>query len=105
MSVDIKSLIMKRNDEKTKGSKLIMKDVNRDLIVALLAIPVYGKAVRDEEILSIIINTGTMTTQPLLSQIQDNFNKKVKEKKVKKSKDGFIRDTDGFIVLKPRSNK
>lgn len=103
MSVDIKSLIMKKSDEKTKGSKLIMKDVNRDLIVALLAIPVYGKDARDEEILSIIINTGTTTTtQSLLSQIQDNFNKKLKEKKIKKSKDGFIRDTDGFIVLKPR---
>lgn len=102
MSVDIKSLIMKKNESKIKGSHLILKDVNRSLIVSLLAIPIYGKDVRDDEILSIIINAGTMNSQTTMDKIREDFNRMVKEKKVKKGKDGVIRDTNGYIVLKPK---
>ena len=43
MSVDIKAMIMKKQNDKLKSSKLVMKDINRELITALIALPVYGK--------------------------------------------------------------
>lgn len=101
MSVDVKAMILAKNGGKKQTTQLVMKDVNRRLITSLLAISVYGKEARDEEILSVIINASTGQSARL-ARIRDNYDKLVKEKKVKKSKDGFVRDQDGFIVLVPR---
>lgn len=98
-SVDIRAMIEKKQAEKIKGSKLVLKDVNRSLITALLALPVYGKEARDEEILSIIINGGVQT--PYIDKIRDDFNKKIKNHEIKKVK-GEYRDSEGFLVLVPR---
>ena len=100
MNAQIEALLMKKHN-KQKPKQLMLQDVNRDLIVALLAVPVYGKDARDEEILSIIINSGTMTLRTLVGDIKKEFESKVKAKTLKKGKDGFMRDKEGFIHLKP----
>lgn len=96
-SVDIRALLEKKREK--KSSKLVMKDIHRDLIIALTALPVYGKEVRDEEILSIIINGGVSSSY--IDKIKANFDKRVSNKEIKKTK-GEYRDTDGFLVLIPR---
>lgn len=96
-TVDIRAMLQKKHEK--KNSKLVMKDVNRGLIIALTALPVYGKEVRDEEILSIIINGGAKSNC-VYDQIKDNFNKRLQNKEIKKVK-GEYRDTDGFLVLVP----
>ena len=96
-SVDIKAMLQKKQDK--KNSKLVMKDINRGLIIALTALPVYGKEVRDEEILSIIINGG-VKSDCVYDQIRDNCNKRLQNKEIKKVK-GEYRDADGFLVLVP----
>ncbi len=101
MSVNVKALLAAKFENKAK-SQLVMKDVNRDLIVALLAIPVYGKEARDEEILSVIINAGAADVSDIMLRIREEYDKKVKEKRVKKTKNGVV-DTDGFMVLVPRT--
>lgn len=101
MSVNVKALLTAKSENKAK-SQLVMKDVNRDLIVALLAIPVYGKEARDEEILSVIINAGAADVSDIMLHIREEYDKKVKEKRVKKTKNGVV-DTDGFMVLVPRT--
>ena len=80
-SIDIKAMITKKQNDKMKASKLVMKDINRELITALIALPVYGKDVRDEEILTIIINGGVQA--PLMDRIRSDFSKKleISEKK------------------------
>lgn len=103
MSVDVRALLMKKDEEKNRSNKrVVMKDVNRDLMVALLAIPVYGKEARDEEILSVIINAGVHEVSDQIAKIRENYNKLVAEKKVKKTKAGGVRDLDGYMVLVPR---
>ena len=97
MSVDIKAMIMKKQNDKLKSSKLVMKDINRELITAL---PVYGKEVRDEEILTIIINGGI--EPPRMDKIRSDFSKRLDKQEVKKVK-GEYRDNDGFLVLVPRA--
>ena len=98
--MDVKSLLLKKQEKASK--KLIMKDVNRPLIIALLSIPVYGKEVRDEEILSVIINAGTNDFfTKKMSQIKDAYNTRLKNKELKKTKDGVV-DSDGFMVLIPK---
>ena len=99
-SVNIRAMIAKKQEEKMKSSHLVMKDVNSDLIVALLALPVYGKEARDDEILTIIINGGVESTY--LDKIRDNFNSRVEKHEIKKVK-GEYRDADGFLVLVPRA--
>lgn len=101
MSINVKALLTAKSENKAK-SQLVMKDVNRDLIVALLAIPVYGKEARDEEILSVIINAGAADVSDIMLRIREEYDKKVKEKRVKKTKNGVV-DTDGFMVLVPRT--
>lgn len=102
-TMDILTMINKKQEEKGKGkSRPVLVDVNQDLIVSLLALPLYGKAARDEEILSIIINAGTLGFESALEEIRKNFNEKVKNKEIKKAKDGTYRNKDGFIVLRPR---
>lgn len=96
---DIKSAIMKKQDDRMKKSKLTLTDVNRSLIIALTALPVYGKDVRDEEILTLIINGGVQSTY--LDKMRDNFKRRLDAKEIKKTKDGY-RDSDGFLVLQPR---
>ena len=86
-----------------KKSKLVLKDVNRSLLISLLCLPVYGKEARDEEILSVIINAGApVDMADTMKKIREHYNQLVKDKKVKKTKTG-VRDTDGFLVLVPRS--
>lgn len=104
MSVSIRELLQSKENKKA-NSELVLKDINRDLIVALLAIPVYGKHARDEEILSIIINAGASANtgrNKYLEKFREHYNQLLKEKKIKKTKTG-VRDTDGFLVLVPRS--
>lgn len=100
MSVDIKAMIMKKQNDKLKSSKLVMKDINRELITALIALPVYGKEVRDEEILTIIINGGV--EPPRIDKIRSDFSKRLDKQEVKKVK-GEYRDNEGFLVLVPRA--
>ena len=96
---DIKSAIMKKQDDRMKKSKLTLTDVNRSLIIALTALPVYGKDVRDEEILTLIINGGVQSTY--LDKMRVNFKRRLDAKEIKKTKDGY-RDSEGFLVLQPR---
>lgn len=100
MATDIRAMIAKKQAEKMKNSRLVLKDVNRDLITALLALPVYGKEARDEEILTIIINGGVEST--CMEKIRDNFNNRLEKHEIKKVK-GEYRDSDGFLVLVPRA--
>ena len=101
MSADIRSMLLKKQEG--KKSKLVMKDVNRALIISLLALPVYGKEARDEEILSVIINAGApVDLTDRMTKIREHYNQLLKDKKVKKTKTG-VRDTDGFLVLVPRA--
>lgn len=97
-SADIRAIIAKKQSKKN-SSKLVLKDIHRDLIIALTALPVYGKEVRDEEILSIIINGGLQTSY--YDRIKKNFKTRVDSKEIKKAK-GEYRDIEGFLVLVPR---
>lgn len=98
-SVDLKALIAKKQEGKLKSSKLVMKDINRQLVTALLALPVYGKDARDEEILTIIINGGVQSSY--MDRIKEGFTKRLEAGEIKKTK-GEYRDTEGFLVLVPR---
>ena len=98
-TVDLKALIAKKQENRMKGSELVLKDINRELITALLALPVYGKDARDEDILTIIINGGIDT--PLLKKWRDRVQTQIESGEIKKSK-GEYRDGDGFMVLIPR---
>lgn len=100
VATDIRAMIAKKQAEKMKDSHLVLKDVNRDLITALLALPVYGKEARDEEILTIIINGGV--TSNYMEKIRGDFTAKVESHEIKKVK-GEYRDSEGFLVLVPRS--
>lgn len=103
MNEQIRAILLKKQNQRdTRAKRLLLQDVNRDLIVALLAIPVYGKDARDEDILSIIINPGSLGFQKVLEQIKSEFDSGVKAKELKKAKDGFIRNKEGFIRLTPR---
>lgn len=97
---DVRAMLQAKSDKKAQ-KHLVLKDVNRDLIIALFAIPVYGKETRDEEILSVIINAGSAEISDLMGRIRADYDQRVKDKKIKKTKDG-VRDTDGFMVLVPR---
>lgn len=102
MSVDVRAMLMAKKVEKDKqgGSGLVMKDINRDLITALLAISVYGKEARDEEILSVIINAGR-SYNPLYNKLCEDYADRVKKWKITQDEKGDLRDKDGFLVLAP----
>ena len=100
MPIDIKAMIAKKA-EKKNSSQLVMKDVNRSLITSLLAISVYGKDARDEEILSVIINAG-MGSNPWAKRLRALADQRIKDKAIKKGKDGQYRDNDGFLILIPK---
>lgn len=97
---DIRAMIAKKQEKSLRNSQLVLKDVNRDLITALLALPVYGKEARDDEILTIIINGGVESSY--MDRIKKNFNSRLENHEVKKTK-GEYRDTEGFLVLVPRT--
>lgn len=97
---DVRAMLQAKSEKKAH-KHLVLEDVNRDLIIALFAIPVYGKEARDEEILSVIINAGSAEVSDLMTRIRADYDQQVKDKKIKKTKDG-VRDTDGFMVLVPR---
>lgn len=98
-SVDLKAMIAKKQENKLKSSKLVLKDINRQLVTALLALPVYGKDARDDEILTIIINGGVQSSY--MDRIKEDFTKRVNAGEIKKTK-GEYRDKEGFLVLVPR---
>lgn len=50
---NVKDLIAKRNKEISTNIEL--KDINKDLILSLFAVSLFGKDAHDEEILSIIL--------------------------------------------------
>ena len=102
MAKNILDLISEKDEKRMKGKTLAVRDVNQDLIVALTAIPVYGKVTRDEEILSIIINAGCQGLETTLDEIRSAYQEKLKKKEIKKGKDGFFRNKQGFIVLSHR---
>lgn len=99
-NVDILTLISQKQ-KKENAKKMVLEDVNQELIVSLLALPLYGKVANDEEILSVIINAGMSGLSEMRRQIKDRFDSQVKAKELKKSKDGFYRNKEGFIVLRP----
>ena len=100
MAADIRAMLAKKNSNK-ESKHLVMKDINRDLITALLAIPIYGKEARDEEILSIIINGGVVTKS--IEKIVAAYNERIKNKELKKNKSGDIVDSEGFMVMVPKT--
>lgn len=102
MSLDIKAMISKKSNDKLLGKHMVLRDVNRDLIMALLAIPIYGKEARDEEILSVIINSGTTDSITGLDRVKAIHEKRVANKEIKKEKGGVYRNKSGFLVLVPR---
>lgn len=103
MSVDVLSKIAKKSESRNKEAKSALVDINHDLIVAITGIGLYGKEARDEEILSIILNAGTIQSlDKMLQRVKENYNNLIKTKKLKKGKDGYMRDEDGFIRLTPR---
>ena len=55
---------------------------------------------RDEEILTIIINGGI--EPPRMDKIRSDFSKRLDKQEVKKVK-GEYRDNEGFLVLVPRA--
>ena len=94
----IQELLLKKRKNR-EGKHLVMKDVNRELIVSLLAIPVYGKDVRDEEILSVILNASKPRgLADFIERICDDFDRRVEAGEIKRQK-GVYRDEDGFMVL------
>lgn len=102
MAVDIRAMIEEKNKDKSNNKKLILKDVNHDLIIALLALPVYGKDVRNEEILSIIVNDDIGKMKKLKKQIKEEYEASMKGKKLKKTKQGYMIDSGGRVVLTPK---
>lgn len=102
MAVDIISMINKKDNDNHVSKKLIMEDINHDLIISLLAIPIYGKQARDEEILSVIINSGKSKRSIKLNELKSSFDNDIKTKTVKKCKDGQYQNSDGFTVLATR---
>lgn len=98
-SVDIRAAIMKKQNDKIKKTRVMLDDVNKELIIALTALPVYGKEVRDEEILTLIINGGVQSSY--LERMKKRFKAELESGEVKKVK-GEYRNKDGFIVLAPK---
>lgn len=96
---DVRAMIADKRKKSESGKKLVLKDIHRNLIIALTALPVYGKEVRDEEILSIIINGGVIS--PVMERMRNKFTERVNAGEIKKVK-GEYRDADGFIVLAPK---
>lgn len=104
MALDIKAILLKKQQDRMKNKSLVFQDVNRPLVTALLGISIYGKDARDDDIMTIIINgsVGGHDTD-IMTQIKDHHDGLVKDKQLKKGKDGMYRNKDGFIILTPRS--
>lgn len=105
MAVNIKDMIAKKKS-KNSDKNLELKDINRDLIVSLLGISVYGKDARDEDILEIIIDGGEAREverdEKLYNKIKDEYRELLKNKSIKKErKSGFMKNSEGLIVLTP----
>lgn len=96
MSIDIKARLKKKAS--VPRLTLALDDVNRDLIVSLFSVAIYGAEARDEEIHSIIIGGG---------ELVKDTSKKLKEEfdsiksTLKKKSDGQWYDKNGFIVVEP----
>lgn len=77
---------------------LALDDVNRDLIVSLFSVGIYGAEARDEEIHNIIIGGGVLV-KDAKKIMREEFN--AIKSTLKKGKDGVYHDKNGFIVLEP----
>lgn len=98
MVIDIRARI--REKSQIPKTELALDDVNKDLIMSLFAVDVYGAEARDEEILNIIIGGGQIV-KDARAIMRADFEKISKSEKLKKGKDGMWRDKDGYIVLEP----
>lgn len=98
MSIDIRARIKKKAS--TPKTTLTLEDVNRDLIVSLFSVSVYGAEARDEEIHNIIIGGGVYV-KDARQQIKKDFDAIKSSTKLTKGKDGYFRDPEGFIILEP----
>lgn len=97
--MNLKDLVEKKKSERSLQGKLDLNDINRDLIISLFSISIYGKEAHDDEILEIIIGNET---NPFKKKMKENFDKRKQEAgaKLKKAKDGYLRH-NGLIILKP----
>ena len=98
MVIDIRARI--REKSQIPKTELTLDDVNKDLIMSLFAVDVYGAEARDEEILNIIIGGGQIV-KDARAIMRADFEKISKSEKLKKGKDGMWRDKYGYIVLEP----
>lgn len=96
MSIDIRARIRKKAT--TPKTALAMEDVNRDLIVSLFAVDIYGVEARDEEIHNIIIGGGYVRIDAA-KQMRKDY--EAIKSTLKRGKDGMMRNPDGYIVLEP----
>lgn len=94
--MDIKARLLKKAS--IPKTALALDDVNRDLIVSLFSVGVYGAEARDEEIHNIIIGGGVLVKDAgkILREEYDAI-----KNTLKRGKDGMMRDKQGFIVLEP----
>lgn len=98
MSIDIRARIRKKST--LPKTTLTLEDVNRDMIVSLLSVDIYGAEAREEDILELIIGGGiVMDSADCRKKMREDF-EKIK-KTLKRGKDGLWHDKDGFIVLEP----
>ena len=110
----VKDLIaQKRNKE--ISTKIELKDINRDLILSLFAVSLFGKDAHDEEILSIILGHPDETKKEekkakekapkIISPIlKTSFSEKKSKlgKDLKKGKNGYLVH-GSIIVLEPNA--
>ena len=94
--MDIKARLLKKAS--VPKTALALDDVNRDLIVSLFSVGVYGAEARDEEIHNIIIGGGVLVKDAgkILREEYDAI-----KNTLKRGKDGMMRDKQGLIVLEP----
>ncbi len=97
---NIKELI-KAKENKKVHTNIPLNDINRDLILSLFSVSLYGKEAHDEEILSIII--GGNKSQEKASLVEEFKQKKSQYgTTMKMGKNGYYVH-NGNIVLKPKN--
>lgn len=96
MSIDIKARLKQKAS--VPRLTLALDDVNRDLIVSLFSVAIYGAEARDEEIHNIIIGGGVLV-KDAEKKLKEEF-AAIKSSLTKKS-DGQWYDKNGFIVIEP----
>lgn len=97
--MNLKELVEQKKNDKALQGKLDLNDINRNLILSLFGISIYGKEAHDEEILQIIIGNEEDEIKKRMKTDFDQL-KQQAGSKLKKAKDGYLR-YNGLIVLKP----